>query len=84
VTYVAGGLIAGAYLESSIEIPDWLRYATEFLVRLTGIEPEYHTDEVDIMMTFIVSCISWTLTGLVLWLVVFTVRRVRGRREARS
>jgi hypothetical protein len=79
VTYVAGGLIAKAYLESAIEIPGWLRYATVFLVRLTGVEPEHHTEEVDIMLTFLVSCISWTLTGLMLWLVMVEVQRVRNR-----
>ncbi|CAB3755657.1 hypothetical protein LMG29739_02233 [Paraburkholderia solisilvae] len=78
-TYVTGGLFARIYLEIPIEMPDWLRYATEFGLRMTGLEPQYHTEEADIMATFIVSCISWTLTGVVLWFAIVGMRRFRNR-----
>jgi hypothetical protein len=78
-TYVIGGLGAKVYLDMPIEMPDWLQAATMFMLRVTGVDAVNNTDEAAIMATFIVSCIAWTLTGSLLWLLVLACRRVRGR-----
>ncbi|GAB7524165.1 hypothetical protein [Paraburkholderia sp. 2C] len=80
-TYVAGSLFARIYLEMPIELPDWLRYVTEVVLRMTDLEPASHPEEADIMAEFIVLCISWTLTGLVLWLVVVKASRPGNRKS---
>jgi K+-transporting ATPase A subunit len=79
VTYVIGGLGAKLYLDTPIEMPEWLRGTTMFMLRVTGVDAENNTDEAAIMATFIVSCISWTFTGFMLWLFVLAFRRPGAR-----
>jgi hypothetical protein len=43
---------------------------------------ETSTDNAEVMATIIVACISWTLTGIVLWQLSRAVRRLRSRRKA--
>jgi hypothetical protein len=80
-TYFIGGAIANIYLNWPMEMPDWLYHATMFTIRVTGLGKVDSNDDAEVMATIIVACISWTLTGIVLWHLARAVRRLRSRRK---
>ncbi|CAB3746011.1 hypothetical protein [Paraburkholderia solisilvae] len=79
LTYLVGGVAANVYLEWPAPMPNWLFYSTMFVLRVVGIGPENNTDDAEVMATLIVACLSWTLTGIALWLLGRAVRRWRTR-----
>ncbi|CAB3769575.1 hypothetical protein [Paraburkholderia solisilvae] len=84
LTFLIGRSLANVYLQWPAPMPDWLHDSTMFAIRVTGLGREYNPEDAENMATVIVASISWTLTGLVLWLMVFTVRRFRGRPKAQT
>jgi hypothetical protein len=82
LTFVIGRTLANVYLQWPAPMPDWLHDSTMFAIRVTGLGRQYDPVDAENMATVIVASISWTLTGLTLWLIVFTWRRLRNRRKA--
>jgi hypothetical protein len=80
-TYFIGGALANIYLNWPMDMPRWLYHATMFTIRVTGLGEVDSNDDAEVMATIIVACISWTLTGIVLWQLSRAVRRLRSRRK---
>jgi hypothetical protein len=81
LTFFIGGTIANIYLEWPAPMPDWLFDTTMFALRVIGVGEENNTDDAEVTATLIIACISWALTGFVLWLLLVTVRRLWNRRK---
>ncbi|CAB3762061.1 hypothetical protein [Paraburkholderia humisilvae] len=79
LTFYIGRSIANIFLGWPAEMPDWLYHTTLFALRVTGLGDVDSTDDAEVMATLIVALTSWTLTGVVLWLLAITVRRFRNR-----
>jgi hypothetical protein len=79
LTYFIGGALANVFLEWPAPMPDWLHDTTMFTLRTTGLGEEYNPDDAEVMATLIIACLSWTLTGIALWLLARAVRRWRTR-----
>ncbi|MFC0398862.1 hypothetical protein [Paraburkholderia rhizosphaerae] len=80
-TLFIGRHIANIYLEWPTPMPGWLRYLTKLCLRTAGLSDVGNNDDAEVVATLIVACISWTLTGLLLWLLMAAFRRLKNGRK---
>jgi hypothetical protein len=80
-TYFIGGTIANTYLNWPMDMPDWLHASVMFAIRVTGLGELYNADHAELWAMAIIACISWTLTGLALWLLARAAHRLAKRRK---
>ena len=79
LTYFIGGTIANTYLNWPMDMPNWLHGTVMFAIRVTGLGELHNADHAELWAMAIVACISWTLTGIVLWQLARAVRRLKNR-----
>jgi hypothetical protein len=80
--YFVGGTLAGIFLNWPMDMPRWLYHMTMFAIRITGLGEVDNNDDAEEMATVIVTCISWALTGVMLWLLADVTRRWWSKRKA--
>jgi hypothetical protein len=81
LTFFIGRAIANIFMDWPMDMPGWLHYMTMFALRAAGLRDVDNPDDAEVMATLIIVCISWTLTGIVLWLLTRAVRRWWNRRK---